>query len=355
MMRYGLARGISILVTALLGSAAAIGSGLVPHQEFKASIKGKVIGVNSDVGIPDVRVLVQSATANRDVTTDKSGNYEIELPSDVYTITATVQGYYPYRRAPFRGLPGTVTVINLNLAYIPHDTGFGDTPKTYYEELALPDTLDSHLDLLVEYENRKEHGEFIEYNGATVYYDALAVSATTVKLNKRDLSFKATGNVHVDDGQRSHVYVRQADIRFAGSNPIVALTFGAVDYIRGKGSIGGDNINFDFRIDKDRAGQFTYEDKKAGISFTSKLYSFRVIDDGANKVEFVGRAQIKFRGGDEDLKVVEDYNIPIQFVVVVQDNRNTGPDTFSISIDLDSVLKRSGSLSKGDIEAHRQY
>lgn len=345
----------SILCLIFVASASSLCRWLQPLQLPKGVVRGRVIGVNPNAGVPDVRVIVKGATARREVVTDDSGSYQVELPADVYTITTDVAGYYAYRRAPFRVPSGTTAIINLLLSYRLHDTGFGDTPTIHYDKLALPDPSDDRLSLLVEYENRKERRNSIEYDGAKLYYDTLAVSAVHLTLDKKDFKFKASGNVHVDNAQQDQAYVRQANVSFVRGTPIVQLMTGAIDYIRGKGSISGDNINFEFRIEKDRAGQFIYEDAKAGISFTAEVYSFGVIDDGANKVQFVGRAKIRFRRSEEDLKPVADYDIPLQFIVTVQDNGDIAPDTFSISIDLDSVLKRSGKLSKGDIEVHRQY
>lgn len=322
-------------------------------EESKGVVKGKVIGAAGE--IPDIKVFVESVTAKREVITDKSGNYEIELPTGVYTITATVPEYYPYRRAPFRVRPGTVTIINLDLALIGADRAYGGGTDIHYEKLSLPYTSDEQLDLLVVYEDRKEDDKFIKYNGVELYYDALAVYAVNMQLDKRSFRFKANGNVHVENNQQSRAYVRQADISFAGSTPVIELTFGAIDYISGKGSIEGDKVNFEFRIEKDRTGQFTYEDKKTGISFNTELYSFRVVDDEANKVEFIGAAKIAFSGSDEEMELLNYYTPPVGFSVTVQDNASTGADRFAISINLDRVIKRSGKLSKGYIEIHRKY
>lgn len=355
-MPYGLPRWIVIVVAALLGSAGPLFAlPILFEQQPKGLVKGKIIGVHQQSGIPDARIIIRSAKLTREVIADQNGAYQIELPADVYTITTEVPEYHPYRRAPFRVRPGTTAIINVLLSYRLHDTGYGDTPKLYYEELTPPHSADQQIGLLVQYERRNEGSDSIEYDGATLYYDTLTVSAISIVLDKRAFGFKAKGNVHVDNGQESGVYVKQADVSFVQGTFNLEFTLGAVDHISGKGSIDGDRIDFEFKIEKDHAGQFTYDDMKAGIGFSTEVYSFRVLDDAGGVVEIVGRAKIKPRGSKEDLKLVKDYNVPVQFVATVQDGGDLGPDTFSISIDLDSILKRSGKLSKGDIEVHRKY
>ena len=345
---------VSITFALSLGSGFALSPKASIHEP-KGFVKGKVTGVNIDGGMPDVRITFQSASVIHEVITDKNGAYSAELPVDVYTITATVAEYYPYRRAPFRVRSGGLTIINVGLAFRVHDTGYSDSPKIYYEKLALPAASDEELDLLVEYENRKDQGDAIEYDRARLYYDAVAISAMNLKLDKKNFRFKAIGNIHIDDGHHSGVYVRQADIHFSRSEPIIEATLGAIDHVSGHGSIDSDTATFEFVIEKDHVGRLSYRDNKLGLSFTSDdIMSFRVVDDEAGRVEFNGSARIKFDRAVE-IDPETNYIVPINFQVTVQDTANAGPDTFSIKIELSHVLTRSGQLSKGEIRTRRAY
>lgn len=318
-------------------------------DEPRGLIRGRVRDAARPVN--GLKVSVKSATMRREVIINSSGDYEMELPADVYTITATLPEYYPYRRAPFRVRPGTVTIINLNLILIGIDRVHGGGKDLKYEKLSVPNAADQKLDALVAYNDRKEDERYIEYEGIRLYYDALAVHALNLQLDKRDFTFKATGNVHVDDGQQSDVYVRRADIGFLGSNPTIHSTFGAVARISGKGSIDNDNMSFEFVGEKDKTGRITYQDERRGISFSAEFWSFRVIDDDANEVEFTGSVKANILMGKEE--VPGRYYPAIGFTVTVQDRGSDDGDTFSIVFHSVTVLKRSGTLSKGNIEVYR--
>jgi hypothetical protein len=330
---------VSILIATLLNSTELVEPSL-SFQAPKGLVKGKVIR-GFENAFPDVVITFESGGKKTKVVSDRSGNYEIELPEGTYRITAEVQDYYPFRRSAFRVRAAAVTIINLRLTDDIPDTGHGGGTEIHYENLMPPNSSERELDLLVKYSSRKEDANFIEYVNAKLYYDALAVSAINIQLDKKDFKFKATGKVIVDDGQQS-VDVRQADVHFAGSTPIVDLTYGAVDFISGKGSL-DDQVSFEFRIEKDRPGYFKYEDKKNGLSFTGEAISFSVINEALNKVEF---------DGDVNIKGLERFFF--YFQVTAQDNLDTGADYISIKLPFDR-LNRSGKLSKGDIEVHRKY
>lgn len=348
MKRGRVLAGISATIAILLPAAvASMSQRSRSAQEPKGVIRGRLMDASR--GVQNIKVLVEGATAMREVVTDTGGDYEIELPPGVYTITANLPEYYPYRRAPFRVRPGVLTIVNLNLILIGIDRIHGGGKDLHYEKLLLPLTSDERLSVLIAYYDRKENERFVEYEGIRLYYDALAVHAVNFQLDKRDFTFKATGNVHVDDGQQSDVYVRRADIGFLGTRATTQLTFGAVDRISGSGSIDNDNVSFEFEAEKDKAGRLSYQDKQLGISFSADFYSFGVIDDKANKVEFSGAARL---GKGE---VPGRYYPPTNFTVMVQDSGDPGTNTFSILLHSDPVVKRSGTLSKGVIEVHRRY
>jgi hypothetical protein len=184
---------VSVAVALFFGSGVAPGSQASPsHQVSKGLIRGKVTSASG--GVSDVKVLVEGAMTKREVVTNQSGDYETELPAGVYTVTATVPEYYPFRRAPFRVRPGTTTTIDLDLLFIGIDRVHGGGKDIHYEKLSLPYTSDEQLDLLIVYYDRKESDRVIEYEGLKVYYYALAVHAIKIQFDKRDFTFKATGN-----------------------------------------------------------------------------------------------------------------------------------------------------------------
>lgn len=352
MRRWRILTAVSAAMAILLGSAVpAVNQAARSGQQPQGAIRGRV--EDASRGVHNVKVLVESATAKHEAVTDTNGDYEIELPAGVYTITATIPEYYPYRRAPFRVRPGTVTTINLDLLLIGIDRVHGGGKGIHYEKLPLPHAADNPLDVLVVYEDRKESERYVEYEGIKLYFDALAVHAVNFQLDKKDFTFKATGNVHVDDGHQSDVYVRQADISFLGGSPQIQLTFGAVDRVSGKGSIDNNNVTFDFEVEKDKAGRLTYQDKQLGISFSAGFYSFGVVDDEANEVQFDGFVKANVLMGKEE--VPGRYYAPIDFTVTVKDTGNVDTDAFSIMFHSVPIVKRSGTLSKGTIEVHRRY
>ncbi|MEW6209765.1 MAG: hypothetical protein AB1631_15485, partial [Acidobacteriota bacterium] len=150
----------------------------------------------------------------------------------------------------------------------------------------------------------------------------------------------------VEDGHQ-RIYVRQAEFYFKGDSPITELTMGAVSFVKGKGSIEGDSVNFEFAIERNRKGSFKYEDKKFGFRLEcDQVLSFTVIDEDTKKISFHGAGLI-YRLDTGKLM----NKLPLNFVVTVQDDDKPGKDVFSIKL-LDQ-FDRSGVLSSGDIEVRR--
>ena len=228
----------------------------------------------------------------------------------------------------------------------------GGGKELHYEALELPNATDEQLTVLVAYYDRKEGDEYIEYEGLKLYYDRIAVHAVNFHFDKRSFRFKATGYVHVDDGRQSNVYVRGADIGFVEGTPMIQLTYGAIDRISGKGLIDNGNISFEFEGEIDKAGRFVYQDKKRGISFTEGFYSFGVINDADNEVEFGGRIRASQMGVEIPLG---KYDPPIDFTCTVRDRGDVSPDSFTIQFQSVPVVKTAGIITTGKIQIHRRY
>lgn len=203
----------------------------------------------------------------------------MDLPAGVYKVTTTARDFMfmPFRCASFMVQSGKETFLHISL--IPSGVTSHTTahpPKLGYESIDLPN---SPLELLVRFGNRQERGTTIEYRGVMITYDALTLFGDTARLNTKDSHFEVGGDVLVEDGKQS-TRVRKAFVEFRAGKPNITLTKGAIDEVKGEGSIDRDTIDFTFHVKADSSGHISYTDKASRITFISKsIYSFRVTDD----------------------------------------------------------------------------
>lgn len=322
--------------------------GLQIGEGGKGWVKGKVIGPY-DSTISSAPIIISGDGSTRRTVTDNEGTYEIEVPAGLYTITTEVPNYFPFQRAPFRVKAQTSTLINLSLRPKIPDLGHGEGTQLNYESLPLPNSSSDAQRVVMQFGNRKEDSDIIHYSSAILSYDAWTISASNIEFHKSSFRFRSTDTVVVEDGHQ-RIYVKQAELYFVRNSPTVDLTRGVVSSVRGQGSIEGDSVSFEFAIEKNLKGSLKYEDKKSDIGLASdQILSFSVIDDELNKIEFHGAGTIYVLSTRQPL----NDRFPANFIISVQDDDKTGRDIFSIRL-LDR-FDRSGIVTRGNIEVHREY
>lgn len=195
-----------------------------------ATVKGTVMDSNGAVIVlAESTIIFKRNDEIRRVVVDERGNYEITLSPGVYTVTTEIAGFYPFRRAEFRLLPGSGVIINL--VPIPRYLVRGTTvsaresvdtsaTKPKYSEFRVPGR---GLSMLIQFEKKRRANEKIEYAGAALTYDALTIYADKLSFNTARLRLKASGKrVVVEDGKQ-RLEVKQVAVAFKGGEPIVEL------------------------------------------------------------------------------------------------------------------------------------
>lgn len=309
------------------------------------SVRGSVRNIDWAV-IQGAALLVQGERNTRRTFTNDRGEYEIELPEGVYTITATSSGFLSGRRAAFllrRGSDVTINLILWPAGATSHVAAVAT--KREFESFSGPGAANPLLDLLVEFSSRRETGNAVEYYAALATFDVLTIKADRIVLNKQFWLLLAEGNVDVDNGGH---YSRpsRATVNFNRKVPDLSLTKGAIDSVSGEGGIKSGKVNFRFTINSVGSGQLYYEDKNEGISCEPvETHAFRVDDDDNGIVTFEGTCRI-------------NGIVPVPFTVTVQETKTPSEQgSFQIRIFGSSTdeYDRNGKLSRGSIQLHRSY
>ncbi len=187
--------------------------------------------------VPNIPITIEGNGAKCTFSSEDYGSHEFELPAGLYQITSEKGfGYYfPVKRAPFRIVAGTTTLINVTPAprilVIGAVLGEKDhvelAPKPKYQSLAIPNTATPELSLLVQYDHSRNRVNATEYtadkrpfSGVIVSYDVLTVCADRVTIAKGSLRVLAEGNVIVEDGQQ-RVHAERKVLEFRNGIPVM--------------------------------------------------------------------------------------------------------------------------------------
>ena len=251
---------------------------------------------------------------------------------------ASLPDFLPFRRSSFI-VHGDEDLF-LNVYLIPDPDVNEHKPKPLlYAEFQLPSPSLEPSDILVSHIEGAKNAAGVQFEKATLTYDALTVMADRITFDKASFRFLATGNVILDErGKRSRV--RQVELSFTAQGSSLQVTKGVIRSINGKGTL-GDTKNFEFRADRNLKGYLSFEDKKNYVYFVStQIMAVDVIDEVTNKVRILGAG---FLNGA----------LAVNFTLIVHKGPAGSEDTVSIDFHLNN-LSYSGSLSTGKIEFHRE-
>jgi len=193
--------------------------------------KGSVMDANGAViSTPRASIIFEGKNAVKSLAANDRGDYEITLPAGNYRVTTEIPGFYPFRRAAFRVLPGSD--ITINIVPTPRYLVRGTTVSAResadvaarsprYDEFH---ATDGPVRLLIQFQKKRRANGKIEYDEAVLTYDALTIYANKLTFNKARLQLKASGRrVSVEDGKQ-RVQVKLAMMTFKRGEPVLDLT-----------------------------------------------------------------------------------------------------------------------------------
>lgn len=224
------------LVLVVLLAPSTYGRRYAPVRGFQSTGRLKVTVLDTiDRLVLNVPVTIEGNGQRRSFVSDEQQSHEFELPGGVYYITSQkgLGYFFPFRRAPFRVVPGDTTMINVTPSFRVLAIGaiVGDkdltelAPAPKYQYLAVPQSPNPELSLLVEYDHRRENKRAVEYTGnerpltgVIVSYDVITICAEKVRIEKDSLRVEAHGNVVIEDGKQ-RVHAKEKVLEFRNGIP----------------------------------------------------------------------------------------------------------------------------------------
>ena len=205
---------LSILLLVEFSQSSFVSQASFPARQMKGRLTGKVFDLNGDP-IAFASISIDGETMSTWLTADEYGGFEIELPVGVYKASATVQGFAPFRRAPFMIQDDRMYVLNLvlTLGGITCEIGSKRDPEKEgngpprYDDVSLSGLTAGKQELVVRYRLKQQRNRIVEYRAGSidsrvmVSYDVLAIYAEKVRINASSGIVEAEGKVIVEDGQ----------------------------------------------------------------------------------------------------------------------------------------------------------
>lgn len=183
-------------------------------------VRGTVMDFSEAV-IPGAIVIFKSEQVKKKVTSNESGNYEIELPVGTYEVTTELTNFAPFQRASFRVQPGTTTI---NVVPVPLAVSYGTVAPSYeYATFSLPSSSGVPLNLVIRFNTQQKRKGIIEYGKAMASYNVSAIYADKLRLDTQTFRLEAKGNVAIEDGKQ-RIHAKSAEIKFKAGEPVIKLT-----------------------------------------------------------------------------------------------------------------------------------
>jgi Carboxypeptidase regulatory-like domain len=202
-----------------------------PAIQSMGRVKGTVMDANGAViSTPRPSIIFEGRNEVKTVAANERGDYEITLTAGIYRVTTEIPGFYPFRRAALRVLPGSDTLINIvpTPRYLVRGTTVSGresadvaAPSPRYDEF---DATEGPVSLLIQFQKKRRANGNIEYKGAILTYDALTIHSDRLSFNKTRLRLNASGERVVVENGEQRIQVKQARVTFKGGEPILALT-----------------------------------------------------------------------------------------------------------------------------------
>lgn len=192
---------------------------------------GQVKGVVTDIQgarIPESKVVFEDAIGKLQTKGNEAGEYSMDLPIGVYSVTVSSPWFCNFRRFAFQVKPNAQTTLNAALRAFGTHVGCGNTESF---EMVKADTGEPTF-IRIQYGERKVDKEKIEYKRVSdgdfgdeelvVLYDGITIRAEKIWLNKSSKYLEAEGDVVIEQG-RQVIKVKRAEFDYNAKNPIVRL------------------------------------------------------------------------------------------------------------------------------------
>ena len=198
-----------------------------------------------NVVVPNCEVVFRSSSNPRKVVSSGDGHFEVDLPSGIYNATTNCAmtpnsfEYHAAVRSDFEVKPSSSALVNL-MTLVKHarkDKTGGEDQLEYKSDdlksefLELRTASGQARKILVRFLRRAAAKELAEYHGrrdyrqdapASVSYDALAIYADSITIEKPALHIQAVGHVVVEDGKQRRLG-SEATVEFDAPDPMATL------------------------------------------------------------------------------------------------------------------------------------
>jgi len=239
---------LGILLVTLISLAPGFSQGGSGHIKGEVWYRPFVERDNSfeNVGVPNCEVVFRSAANPRKVVSSADGRFEVDLPVGTYNATTNCSmtpnsgEYHAAVRSDFEVKPSSSALLNL-MTLVKYTKGNktrgGQDQPDYKSEDLKSESLESRTasgqsrKILVRFLHRASSKELAEYQGrrdyrqdvpASVTFDALAIYADSITIEKPALHVQAVGHVVVEDGKQRR-QGNEATVEFDAPDPLSTL------------------------------------------------------------------------------------------------------------------------------------
>ena len=196
-------------------------------QQENGKVTGTVV-TPEKAAIADAAVIFSKDGKSWKTRADADGKYKINLPAGIYDISTQINYWYPL----FRAKISIQKNVNLHITLMPAPevsdisldlTGKGISEKANrivrpkYDSFQVGDKL-PNLNLVIRFYRKKKQNK---YESAILTYDTTTISADKIEFDSKKFSFKATGNVFVENDGKAQQF-KQVAGTFTVDNLIAA-------------------------------------------------------------------------------------------------------------------------------------
>jgi len=237
-----------LLMVTLLSSTPGIPQATNGHVRGEVWYRSFVDRENSfdNVVVPNCEVIFRSSSNPKKIVSSEDGHFELELPAGIYNATANcatppnTSEYHAAVRSDFEVKPGSSALVNLmtlvkrtrrNKSHDGQDQPEYKSDDLKSEVLELKTASRQSRKILVRFFRRASSKTLAEYQGrrdyrqdapASVSFDAIAIYADSITIEKPAMHVQAAGHVVIEDGKQRRM-ANEATIEFDAADPVATL------------------------------------------------------------------------------------------------------------------------------------
>lgn len=203
----------------------------VEYVQEKGVVHGSVLDVNgAAMALYQPIVVFNCGGVAEKTKVDSDGHYKIELPPSTCQVSVELNDVQPFSRAPISVIAGVSLMINLVVRerYLQRGISISEfeqvdkgNPDLQHEQIYLVNSSKTTLPLFIQFRRKRSIKNVVEFEDAMLTYDAIAVYADRIVVDKNNLIANAVGRrVVVEDGVK-RMQVENAEIDFKGKVPVI--------------------------------------------------------------------------------------------------------------------------------------